>query len=493
MGRNRWAVAALALGLHALQAQGQDASDMRYVSASSLNLRAAASATAEVLQRWRINQPVRVLEVSGRWCRVVAADGGPAGHVDCSFLVRAPVTRVQIETEAADAALALLRLAGDQGESSRSWTAQIERQAPELRRLAELLLQQAERHLALSPTLYTYRDVNALLRQLRDAIGDGNRPELAPLRDWASARIAALPALQAAFTADFAKDPREPLPGSVLGELAAVLERRQARAWGRLGDRPMPSTLAPSYFSQGRWAVGWAGGPLAQARKPVAGEGTPYAITFDGKDVAELAGVFEMAKQQRAAVKARFGVLKGEEHELTQALPHAGGGFETLRLDTRLTAWAVTERGLLPASIRSVSFSGGACSGETPDGTAAGVLLPQPPGGPLLAVFASSAPVDPAKARVTVQRRRFLAPLWDLFENTLTDRQTLTVDLDGDGVPDLRVLVSSDTAVGQLPPPLLRVGLQPVGGWYANDVYMLEANVDGRWRVLSRHAVVTCT
>lgn len=66
------------------------------------------------------------------------------------------------------------------------------------------------------------------------------------------------------------------------------------------------------------------------------------------------------------------------------------------------------------------------------------------------------------------------------------------VDLDGDGVPDLRVLISSDTAVGQ-GPPLKRVGYQTVAGWYANDVYQLEANVDGQWRVLSRYAVVTCT
>jgi hypothetical protein len=486
------ATLALALALLAAQARGQDAAALRYVSASSLNLRAAATVTAEVLLRWRLNQPVRLLEESGRWCRVVAAEGGPTGHVDCSYLARTPVTRTQIEAEAAEAGLALLRLAGDRGVGSRSWTSEIERQVPEARRLLDLLVQQAERHLALSPTLYTYSDLQALLRQLRSAIGDEARPELAPLRAWAEARIAALPALQPAFTTDFALAPREPFPGSVLGELGATLARRQARARGRLGDRPEPPAVAPSYFSQGRWAVGWAGGPLAQARKPVPGEGTPYGITFDGRDLGELAGVFEMAKQQRAAVKANFGVLKDGGHELSWARPGAAGFVETLRLDTRLAAWAVTEKGLLPASIRKVSFSGGACAGETPDGTGAEVMLPQPPAGVLLAVFASSAPLDPARARVTVQRRRFLAPLWDLFENTLTDRLTLTVDLDGDGVPDLRVVVSSDTAVGQGAAPM-RVGYLAVGGWYANDVYQLEANVDGQWRVLSRYAVSTCT
>jgi hypothetical protein len=315
---------------------------------------------------------------------------------------------------------------------------------------------------------------------------------MAPLRAWVDARIAALPALRAAFTADFAKDPREPFQGSVLGELSALLERRQARARGRLGDRPVPAPLAPSYFSQGRWAVGWAGGPLASAGKPVPGEGTPYAITFDGRDVAELADVFEMAKQQRASVRARFGVLNGEGHELTQAQAGAAGGVETLSLDTRIAAWGITDKGLLPAVVRKVSFSGGACAGETPDGTRAEVMLRQPPGGPLLAVFASSSPLDPAQVRVQTERRSFLAPLWDLFENTLTDRVTMTVDVDGDGVADLRVVLSSDTAVGQMPPPR-RVAYRPVAGWYANDVYSLEANVDGRWRVLSRYAVTTCT
>lgn len=491
MHRSRWAAVALALSLQTLQAQGQDAAALRYVSASSLNLRAVASPTAEVLLRWRLNQPVKLLEEGGRWCRVVAADGGPAGHVDCSFLARAPVTRQQIEAEAAEAALALMRLpGGDAASGPYSWTSGIERRVPETRRLLDALMQQAERHLALSPTLYTYRDVHALLRQLRDGMGSDERPELAPLRAWAAARIATLPALRAAFSADFAKDPREPFPGSVLGELAVALERRQARARSRLGDRPALG-VAPSYFSQGRWALGWAGGPLARAQKRVP-EGAPYTITFDGKDVSDLAGVFEMAKQQRAAVKASFGVLKGEGNELVQAQAGATGAVETLRLDTRLAAWAVTEKGLLPATIRKVGFFGGACVGEATEGTEAEVLLPDAPGGALLAVFASSAPIDPAKARVTVQRRRFLAPLWDLFENTLTDRQTLSVDLDGDGVPDLRVLISSDTAVGQ-GLPLRRVGYQTVAGWYANDVHQLEANVDGQWRVLSRYAVVTCT
>ncbi len=69
-----------------------------------------------------------------------------------------------------------------------------------------------------------------------------------------------------------------------------------------------------------------------------------------------------------------------------------------------------------------------------------------PAPGALLAVFASSAPIDPSRVRVQVQRRTFLAPLWDLFENTLTDRQTLAVDLDADGVPDLRVVISNDSA-----------------------------------------------
>ncbi len=405
-----------------------------------------------------------------------------------------PATRAQIEADAAEAALALLRLAQTPGMALISWTQGIERHPAEVQRLLEQLMQQADRHMAWSPSLYTYRDVTLLQQQLHDSLGEDVKPEQAPLRAWLAARVAMLPALQRPFSADFASDAREPLRASVLGDLSSLLQQRQARANAQLGVPAATASagLSPSYFSQGRWAIGWAGGPLAERRKAPPGEGAPYVIAFDGGDVASLAGVFEMAKAQRVAVKASFGVLTGSGHELAQAQPAAQGGIETLRLETRLAAWAVTETGLQPATIRKAVYSGGACAGETPEGTQVEGTLPRSMTGAPLAVFASSAALDPSRARVSVQRRRFLAPLIDLFENTLTDRQTLTVDLDGDGVPDLRVLISTDKAVSRAPLPR-KVGYRTVAGWYANDEYVLEANIDGRWQQLSRYAVKTCT
>jgi hypothetical protein len=482
------AACALFAALCALPSWAEEAANTRYVSASSMNLRAAASPTAEVRARWRINQRLTLLKESDRWCDVQSIDGTQRGHVDCAFLQRAPVTLGQIEGDTTEAALALLR------QQPQAWTSGIERDPVETRRLIEALLQQFDRHFAYSPSLLTYRDINAVLSRLRDEVGGlRERAELAPLAQLLDSRIAQLPALRAAFDADFANDPRQPIRRSALGGVASLLDSRQARLRERLDDRRRVTEIAPSYFAQGRWAIGWAGGPLAQAQKPAAGEAARFALSFDGAGVWELSGTVEMAKQQRAAVRAEWGSLTGEAVGLSQAQNNAASAVDTLRLETRLQAWGITERGLVPATVRGAGYFGGACANEgDSQKTRADVEFSAPVPGALLAVFASSAPIDPSRVRVHVQRRSVLAPLWDLFENTLTDRQTLTVDLDADGVADLRVVVSNDSAVGLAPQRQL-VAYRNVAGWYANDVYSLEANVDGAWRMLSRYSVSTCT
>lgn len=472
--------AALAAAL--LVAGAAAAEDTRYVAASSLNLRAAPDATAAVAARWRINQPLQLIAERGRWCEVAAPGGAPRGHVDCTFLARTPVTRAQVEAEAAEAALAVLRLG-----TLDAWTTAFTKDAAETRRQLDALLTQFDRHFALSPSLHTYREADALLRQLATNRGDDEA-----LRPWLAARGAQLAAMRAGIAGDYARDLREPLQHGALGALAALVDRRQAKARAKLGERALPRPLAPSFFGPGRWAIGWAGGPLAGASPAKGGDGTHYGVVFDASNVAALAPLLEMAKAQRAAVRATWGELKPEGHELVQARPSAGGAVETLRLDTRLAAWAVTPQGLRPAQLLGAQYEGGACAGE--DGrTQADVHLPGTPPERVLAVFATNVPLDATRATVKVEKRRFLAPLWDLFENSLTERETMSVDLDGDGVPDLRVVVSQDSAVGQSGAGPQRVALRRTGGWYANDVFSLEANVGGEWQLLSVYAVVTCT
>ncbi len=124
------------------------------------------------------------------------------------------------------------------------------------------------------------------------------------------------------------------------------------------------------------------------------------------------------------------------------------------------------------------------------------VVFPQAVRGDLHGVFASSVPIDPARAVVNVRKRTFLAPLLS-DETTFTHRVDMSVDVDGDGVADLRTTVSNDTSVNGVsmhrPPGRLSHWIRPVAGWYANDVYALEINEEGWWRVLSLYNLVTCT
>lgn len=64
---------------------------VRYVAASSLNLRASGAATAAKLGMLSINSPVTVLEPGRDWAKVEAANGAQ-GWVDADYLAAAPLT-----------------------------------------------------------------------------------------------------------------------------------------------------------------------------------------------------------------------------------------------------------------------------------------------------------------------------------------------------------------------------------------------------------------
>lgn len=499
--------AALAAACPAVLAQGSEADMQRWVGASTLNLRAAALPAAELVGRLRINQPVRLQQpATGRWCEVQALPAGPRGFVDCTFLVATPVTLAQIEAEVAEHILALHRLAGEgAGRGSFSvWGEVMARQPAEARRLLEALFQQVDRHFALSPSMRTYADADGFISLLRKQLPPPGEPGPEPIRQLLDSRVALLPAMRQALSADFAGQSLEPVRRSLTGTLASLVERRQSgkgrsKRRGDTMESPAPASgageapPAVSFFSQGRWAAGWAGGPMAQHLAGPLGEGAAYALRYNGYGPWTVSDVIEMAKVHHAAVNTRFGVPAfGTEADLSQTPANAEGRVDTVTVATQLVAWGITDRGLVRGSLRKIAFGGDSCSGESARHTAAEVVFDAPVSGPLHGVFLSSAPIDAAKARVLVSKRRFLAPLFDLWENTLTETTRVRVDLDGDGVPDLRVVVSEDSAVAD-GPRVLRVGLQRVAGWYANNVYSMEANEDGRWRTLSLYDVVTCT
>lgn len=402
----------------------------------------------------------------------------------------------QLDAQVTEAASALLRSAAESGGTTPDWSAAL-RQQPQGAAIGRVaaLLDAIERHHAYSPSLYAYGDFNALLRRLNPgelAEAAAANPAVEPLRRMVDARVARLGALRRTLSADFRATPRDPVARSSFGGFAELLDRRQARARARLGDRTRPGP-PPSHFRDGGWVIGWAGGPLAQRLKSDTAGSARYALSFEAYGVWDLAGVVEMAKQHRAAVRAQFGTLNREQADLTQTVASIDGRLETLTLDISLPAYGVTATGLVAGRLQRAAFQGDPCAGEGASRTRVEVAFPQAVTGDLLALVVTSAPLEVAKARVKVERRSFLSPLLDLFENTLTERQTVTVDVDGDGVDDLRVMLSNDGAVSRAPPGAPRMALKTVAGWYANNVYLLEANIDGGWRTLSRYNVTTCT
>lgn len=471
-----------------------------YVSASRLNMRAQPALDGELLTRWKINQPLRVLrQADARWCEVeVPAAPAPAlrhGFVDCGYLADRPVTLADTEAEASNLILALNRLALDglapAAYASLPWADTFTQHAAESRPLLEALFDQLERHFAISPSMRTYADYNSLLSFVA-AQGSTERPLPEPITSLLGRRIALLPQMRAAFTADFAAQPAEPVRRPITATLSKLIDARQG-----LITEPAPAgrgnafdlTAPPasrSFFSEGRWAIGWA--PLVTAVDSPDKTGAVYRFHYNGSGPWAVGDAIEMAKAWRASVRTSFRYLNSDPDSigLAQMRRTAEGVFEASTVQVSLTAWAITDTGLVSGKLRQVVFAGDACSSGAGD-TAAEFVFAKPLPAVVHGVFISSAPIDAARAKVKVHKRSFLAPLLS-DENTLTSETVVEVDLNGDGVPDLRSRVSTDTSVSWLGARTRRVG-----GWYAYDVESLEVNDNGRWRMLSIYDVVTCT
>lgn len=474
--------------------------DTRYVEATELRLRAAPHGTGSAIGQLRINEPVDLKGAQeGEWCPVGARGDTLRGWVACAYLARQPLTLERIGENIASLTLTLSRTTPPFSNSAVP-TLEVTTETVDpvaTPGLVENLFGQLERHFALSPSIHTlgeYENLVAAVSQVSSRSGT-----LARMRQQIvqNDTTAGLPVVQHPATATLRMILAERAPGS------ARRAAKKAEALARATRDATPASRS-SFFHDDLWSVGWAGGPLVHRKPGRDPEGIAYTVTFDGASYRTLAGLYEMAKAHRIPVEVDFKPVS-DKGALTQMMPAVDGGPDGLVLRMRLPVWGITADGLVPGVLRFASYGGDACS-ESDNrslATAVEVVFPKPLRSDLHGVFATNAVVKPENAKVFVRKRTFLEPLRDSFETTLTHRVDMRVDLDGDGIDDLRSVVSQDTSVGWrddwtrnyalAPPTLDRRWLRPVAGWYAYDVFMLQANQDGWWQPLSIYSVVTCT
>jgi hypothetical protein len=287
--------------------------------------------------------------------------------------------------------------------------------------------------------------------------------------------------MQSALTRDFREEP--PRPPAFQGLPLATQEVRGARA------------PAGSLFARPDEVTGWArmnepfSAPM-RTREPLA---TSYAVDFDGPSIATLAPIYELAKHLRRKVDVSLTHSPMGKLEPGEPL----FDIDTAVLTAEVPAYAITRRGLVAGKFTRVGFFGGACDDRQP--TAAEFTFDEPVDDVVLAVFVTGVNIDTKRARVRVDEQvspRFVDPV---NGGAITKRVAYTVDLNGDGVAELRGVSRRDTEPenddiyrmrgGFLPDPQVL----PVAGWYADDFDYLDANIGGRWLRLSTYYVVTCT
>jgi hypothetical protein len=171
-------------------------------------------------------------------------------------------------------------------------------------------------------------------------------------------------------------------------------------------------------------------------------------------------------------------------------------------LETKLPIWAITAEGLVAGELREARLG--------PDDSAcfdspgfAEFVFERPIKGRIYGVFASNAPIDPGTVKVTVGNKTSLTGDRLNEESArLTYREDASVDIDGDGVADLRVLLSTDQGANlelerARPRHALFTGnhggFLRVGGNYDYNSYSLQVNENGQWRWLYLYDLVTCT
>jgi hypothetical protein len=413
-----------------------------------------------------INQPLEIVARENRWCRVrlVAStgstDAAQEGYVNCAFLKDKKLDFATLETEAARLFLELHR----------------ENLTPsEEARILEALFTQIERHFALSPSLYAYNDYRALLRDAQRR-GSENPEFQLPAREKKQAAMLRELSRQT-WEGDFLAVRQTVVTSGVEETLRKhgyySLPKYQAPGERGYDSEIFPAPPRASFFSRGKWAVGWAGGPMI--RRHHDSYPPAYSIGFsNGGNEFILNNLYEMVKALKAPVGVRFERVKVPETPVGHfSEPHVNTEFPVL--ETNLSIWAITTDGLVAGNLRQARFQ---TDDMCLDGGSAEIVFERPLKGRIYGVFASSAPIDPALAKITTNNKTFLEEGNSLNgeEYRMTYREEASVDIDGDGVADLRVLLSTD-----------------MGAYHDFNVYAFLVNEDGQWRILSVYDLVTCT
>jgi hypothetical protein len=178
--------------------------------------------------------------------------------------------------------------------------------------------------------------------------------------------------------------------------------------------------------------------------------------------------------------------------------------WEVPVLETKLPVWAITAEGIVAGELRKADFvSDGIRSDDSACSSSASaeIVFERPLKGRIYGVFASNAPIDPNAVKITTGNQTSLTGQELGAESArMTYREEASVDIDGDGVADLRALLSTDQSANLGRDRLHHAvfngdpgGFLRVSGYYDANVYSLQVNEDGQWRTLFLYDLVTCT
>jgi hypothetical protein len=262
----------------------------------------------------------------------------------------------------------------------------------------------------------------------------------------------------------------------------------------------LPPPPGASFFSRGKWAIGWAGGPMIRRRN---GSHPPAYVVgpSNGGNEFLFNDLYEMVKAFKAPV--HVGLVMAPPI-WAPGMEENAEKWEAPILETKLPVWAITAEGIVAGELRKADFiSDGVSSDDSACSSSASaeIVFERPLKGRIYGVFASSAPIDSGTVKVTVGNKTSLTGMELNSEAArLTYIEEASVDIDGDGVADLRVLLSTDQAANLGRDRFHHAifngnpgGFLRVGGYYDYNHYSLQVNEDGLWRTLFRYDLATCT
>ena len=453
--------------------------EIRYVGADVLKVRQQPAAGAPTAARLPINARVSLVRRhSGEWCEIAYAKGARPGFADCAFLAEEPLTLEKVD-RSIERHTQRVAAARSQSERDGAVTSRFRAEVAHL-------LSQLERRAALSPSLLTVLSYGHWLEVMLQGPFDQDTdalPEAVPVPTYE--------AMKRSLSRNFSVGPAWPVDVS--------------QGWyppAGEGQRPVLAGHGrPSFFAADNEIIGWVGGSHVQRIRRGNKGGVRYGVTFDALGLHALGPLYEMAKQLRRPIKVRFGEPIQDEQAEAQTYYDVGAGL----VETQLPVYAITAGGLVQGRLERASYFGGACAEDGGAATAAELVFSAPLKGTIFGIFTSLKPIDLKRAKVALAE----GP-WIDYHGVLSQRDpdspsflaTFTVDLDGDGIADLKGgdrklettlfslapargstrLVHASSAVHA------PAGAEPAG----REPTWLWANIGGTWKEIARYDVDTC-